>query len=47
MQGLGFRVYPTDSFPGMVFNGIYRVSLFVFFAERFQRDFWVCFELSL
>ena len=25
---LGLRVYPTGSFPGMVFSGIYRVSLF-------------------
>ena len=38
---IGSRVYPTGSFPGMVFCGIYRASLFffVFFTERFQKGF--------
>ena len=34
VRGLGFRVYPTGSFPGMVFSGIYRVSLFLCFSLK-------------
>ena len=35
-----FRVYPTGSFPGMVFSGIYRVSLFLCFSLKGFRNFF-------
>ena len=42
VPGLGFKVYPTGSFPGTVFSGIYRVSLFLCFSLKgFRRVFRV------